>query len=116
LSTPDTSRCCFTAHCVADTPGAAIEKGLNVQPNDLIIKKGTNIKIDNYSCFFDIVKTHSTKAHTELQARKITTLYVLGVATDSCVKSSIIDALALGYKVFVIEDGLQRQTRLRGMR
>jgi nicotinamidase/pyrazinamidase len=96
----------FPAHCVADTPGAAIEKGLNVQSKDLIIKKGTDSKIDSYSCFFDVVKTHSTNAHTELQARKINTLYVLGVATDYCVKSSVVDALALGYKVFVIEDGI----------
>jgi nicotinamidase/pyrazinamidase len=100
------SQVLFPAHCVANTPGAEIEKNLNVQAKDVVIKKGTQSKVDSYSCFFDVVKSYSTNAHKELQERKITTLYVAGVATDYCVKWSVLDALELGYKVVVIEDGI----------
>jgi nicotinamidase/pyrazinamidase len=99
-------QCLFPAHCVADSSGAAIHAQLDVRPQDVNIKKGTKSDVDSYSCFFDVVKSHSTNADQELKKLGITTLYVLGVATDYCVKSSVIDALALGYKVFVIEDGI----------
>ncbi|MGO3684626.1 MAG: isochorismatase family protein, partial [Proteus vulgaris] len=32
-------------------------------------------------------------------------LYILGIATDYCVKFTVLDALQLGYQVSVITDG-----------
>jgi nicotinamidase/pyrazinamidase len=96
----------FPAHCVAGSAGAALASGLAVGPDDVVIKKGTRPDIDSYSCFFDVVKTHATDCHAQLQRRGVRTLYVLGVATDYCVKASVADALDLGYAVFVVEDGV----------
>jgi nicotinamidase/pyrazinamidase len=96
----------FPGHWVADPAGAAVESGLNAKPADVILKKGTNFGIDSYSCFFDIIKTNSTNCHAELQKRGVKTLSVLGVATDYCVRASVVDAVALGYKVFVMDDGI----------
>ncbi|MFR3298420.1 MAG: isochorismatase family protein, partial [Fusobacterium sp.] len=32
-------------------------------------------------------------------------LYILGLATDYCVKFTVLDALSLGYKVYLVSDG-----------
>ncbi|WP_313118826.1 isochorismatase family protein, partial [Pantoea septica] len=39
------------------------------------------------------------------QARGITHLVMLGIATDYCVKYSVLDALELGYEVTVVKEG-----------
>lgn len=40
-----------------------------------------------------------------LKDSDIDTLYILGLATDYCVKFTVLDALELGYKVYLVEDG-----------
>lgn len=40
-----------------------------------------------------------------LKKNNIDTLYIMGLATDYCVKFTVLDALELGYKVFLIADG-----------
>jgi nicotinamidase/pyrazinamidase len=96
----------FNPHCVQDTDGAKIHKGLTIKPNDLIVHKGTSSDVDSYSCFFDVIQSNKTEAHELLQKAGVKTLYFLGVATDYCVKFSVLDALKLGYKVYVIENGI----------
>ncbi|KAH0793334.1 bifunctional nicotinamidase/pyrazinamidase [Histomonas meleagridis] len=96
----------FPAHCVQNSEGAKIHPDLDVHQDDLFVVKGCSPEIDSYSCFFDVVKSSQTNASEQIQKLGVKTLYVLGVATDFCVKSSVIDGLSLGYKVFVIEDGI----------
>lgn len=97
----------FNPHCIAESHGAEICKGIVLDPEDMIIHKGAFSDIDSYSCFFDVAKIHSTDAHELLQARGVQKLFVLGVATDFCVKASVIDACKLGYTVYVISDGIR---------
>ena len=40
-----------------------------------------------------------------LKDKGIDTLYIMGLATDYCVKFTVLDALELGYKVYLVEDG-----------
>src|SRR5438552_17029 len=40
-----------------------------------------------------------------LKEEGVTDVYVMGLATDYCVKFSALDARRLGFKVFLIEDG-----------
>lgn len=40
-----------------------------------------------------------------LKRHNIDTLYVVGLATDYCVKFTVLDALSLGYKVYLVKDG-----------
>lgn len=99
-------QCLFPAHCVQNTPGAELVKDLVVKPGDLFVKKGTNSKIDSYSCFFDVVKTNPTNAHDQLTKIGVKTLYFTGVATDYCVCSSVNDAQHLGYKTYLLTDAI----------
>ncbi len=91
-------------HCVQNTFGAELHPDL--RPIKNIIHKGTDPGIDSYSGFFNAAK-NKTDLDKFLKDRDIDTLYILGLATDYCVKFTVLDALELGYKVYLIEDGCQ---------
>ena len=48
-----------------------------------------------------------TDLHSKLQEMNIDTLFVCGVATDYCVLNTVLDALKLGYKVFLLIDAIR---------
>jgi nicotinamidase/pyrazinamidase len=68
-----------------------------------LIKKGQDWRYDSYSAFRDDGGAN-TELHPILHARGVTHLVVYGIATDYCVKASVMDALELGYSVVVVED------------
>lgn len=91
-------------HCVAGTTGADFSDQLNHQMMDKIFKKGADKDVDSYSAFFDNDHKNSTGLHEFLQIKEIKDIYIAGLTTDYCVKYSVLDALKLGYQVFVIID------------
>jgi len=87
-------------HCVAGTAGAEFAVGLRL-PNDVhLVSKATAAERDAYSAFND------TDFHARLRARHVLRLFVAGLATDYCVVSTVLDALALGYHVVVLSDAV----------
>ncbi|WP_147386034.1 bifunctional nicotinamidase/pyrazinamidase [Fusobacterium perfoetens] len=92
-------------HCVENTKGSEFHPNLNSKYIDKIIFKGTNKEIDSYSGFFDNGKLNKTELDSILKKNNIDTLYIMGLATDFCVKFTVLDALQLGYKVYLVEDG-----------
>ncbi|MDF7681049.1 bifunctional nicotinamidase/pyrazinamidase [Enterobacteriaceae bacterium ESL0689] len=92
-------------HCVQNSPGAALHPQLNQQAIIACFRKGENPAIDSYSAFFDNGRRHKTQLDSWLQEREINTLIIAGLATDYCVRFTVLDALSLGYKVNVITDG-----------
>lgn len=92
-------------HCVQNSDGAALHPLLNRQAIDEVFRKGEDPNIDSYSAFFDNDHRKATALHGWLQQHGIRELIVLGLATDYCVKFSVLDALQLGYEVSVISDG-----------
>ncbi|SKC22407.1 nicotinamidase/pyrazinamidase [Kosakonia radicincitans] len=92
-------------HCVQNSDGAALHPLLNQQAIDEVFRKGEDPNIDSYSAFFDNDHRKATALHGWLQQHGIRELIVLGLATDYCVKFSVLDALQLGYEVSVISDG-----------
>lgn len=91
-------------HCVQNTLGADLVPGINKEKIEKIFTKGSDSQIDSYSAFFDNARKKETGLHQYLQKKNIKDLYFAGVATDYCVKYSVLDALELGYTVFVIQD------------
>ena len=67
--------------------------------------KGCDAEVDSYSAFFDNAHLHDTGLDAHLRAQGIDELYVCGLATDYCVKHTVLDALALGYRVTLMVDG-----------
>lgn len=92
-------------HCVQNTEGAALHPLLAQKEIDAVFHKGENIKIDSYSAFFDNGHRQKTALDAWLREQTIDELIILGLATDYCVKFTVLDALSLGYTVNVITDG-----------
>jgi nicotinamidase/pyrazinamidase len=95
----------WPAHCVQGTRGAELHAGLDRARINEIVQKGTDPSIDSYSGFFDNGHQKATGLHAWLSERWIRQVYVMGLATDFCVKFTALDAKQLGFDVFLIEDG-----------
>lgn len=92
-------------HCVQGTRGAAFVDGLDLDQVDEVFQKGTDPTIDSYSGFFDNGHRKATGLGHFLAERDIERVFVCGVATDYCVKFTVLDALDLGFEVTVVLDG-----------
>jgi nicotinamidase/pyrazinamidase len=92
-------------HCVQDTEGAKFAADLNAYDIEKVIHKGIDPAIDSYSTFFDNAHKRETGLHQYLKDFDVKDVYLLGLATDYCVKYSVLDALHLGYRTFVVTDG-----------
>lgn len=95
----------WPAHCVQNSPGSQFVSGLDMSGIDHVVHKGTDRWIDSYSTFFDNAHRKKTSLADYLFSKGVDTIYLVGVATDYCVYYSALDALDLGFKVFVIQDG-----------
>jgi nicotinamidase/pyrazinamidase len=94
----------WPVHCVQNTRGAQLTPGLMLQRVNKVFRKGTDLEIDSYSGFFDNDHQRATGLGEYLQDKKVTDVFVMGLATDYCVKFTALDAVALGFKTFLIED------------
>jgi nicotinamidase/pyrazinamidase len=101
----------WSDHCIQNTPGAEFHSDLNLSPIAKVFLKGTDPEIDSYSAFFDNLHRKATGLGDYLKEKGVDEVYLLGLATDYCVKYSALDAAQLGFKTFVIEDacrGIER--------
>jgi nicotinamidase/pyrazinamidase len=94
----------WPVHCVQDSSGAELHPDLEQALLTKIIFKGTNPALDSYSGFFDNGHRHATGLGDYLKAQHMTRVYVCGLATDYCVKFTVLDALKLGFETVLIED------------
>ncbi len=92
-------------HCVQNTRGAAFANQLDQSRIEFVVSKGEDIELDSYSAFFDNAHRHETALRSYLELKQVEDLFILGVATEYCVKYSAIDARKLGIKTSVIIDG-----------
>ncbi len=92
-------------HCVQNSFGARFHDALNTEGVHKIVQKGTDPEVDSYSGFFDNGRRKQTELDAYLKEKGATEVYVMGLATDFCVKYTALDALSLGYDTFLIEDG-----------
>jgi nicotinamidase/pyrazinamidase len=91
-------------HCVQGSPGAEFSKTLDMKRVEVIIRKGTDPAIDSYSTFFDNARRKSTGLEGYLRQKGVDRVYLAGLAADFCVKSSMIDALSLGFAAVLVKD------------
>lgn len=94
-------------HCVQGSDGADFHPELETNRTQLIIRKGFRKEIDSYSAFYENDDKTTTGLTGYLRARDIDTLYAVGLATDFCVKWSVVDGLKEGFEVFVVEDAVK---------
>ena len=92
-------------HCVQGTKGVEFRDGLAVDSADLIIRKGFRPQIDSYSAFFENDQKTATGLDGYLKDRGVTSVVMVGLATDFCVAFSALDAAKLGYDTTLLLDG-----------
>ncbi len=85
-------------HCVKNTTGAEFHPRLKVPRNARIISKATKSDEDAYSGF------QGTDLSGRLKRLGVTQLILGGLATDYCVKNTVLDALRDGFGVSVLKD------------
>jgi len=85
-------------HCVQGTPGAEFHPSLRVPSKAIVISKGTSRDRDAYSGF------QETDLAERLRRAGASDLFMGGLATDYCVKNTVLDALELGFKACIITD------------
>lgn len=94
-------------HCVKGAKGAEFHPKLNITPAEVIIRKGYRKEIDSYSAFFENDQKTNTGLSGYLKSRHISELYTAGLATDFCVKWSVLDGIKEGFKIYLIADAVR---------
>jgi nicotinamidase/pyrazinamidase len=92
-------------HCVQETIGAAFCHDLNTAAIDEVVRKGTDPDIDSYSGFYDNGHRKATGLADLLRNRGVTTVDVMGLALDYCVKFTALDAVREGFATRLILEG-----------
>jgi nicotinamidase/pyrazinamidase len=95
----------WPAHCVQGTHGAELHAGLPIGKIDHVFQKGTDASIDSYSGFFDNGHKKATGMGEWLKAKGVDEVVTMGLATDYCVKFTTLDAIGLGFRATLVEDG-----------
>lgn len=90
-------------HCVQGSFGADFTKDWNSNCVQAIFRKGTDIHIDSYSGFYDNKIGNGTGLVGYLKDKKVTEVYVCGLAADFCVFYTARDAFKEGFKTYYLE-------------
>lgn len=96
----------WPVHCVANTRGAEFHDALNLHDDTIVITKGQSVSDDGYSVFQGHTSAH-VRFEADLRRRQVTHLYVGGLATDYCVRHSVLDARHAGLEVSVVRDAVE---------
>ena len=93
-------------HCVMGTHGAGFHPDLRLPPGAVVVSKGMGETEDAYSAF-QARDCEGILLPTLLQQKEVRHLYVMGLATDYCVKASALDGLTAAFQVTVVRDGVR---------
>jgi nicotinamidase/pyrazinamidase len=91
----------WPVHCVQDSPGAEFHPALNQSAIHKIIDTGYRPELEGYSAF------EATELADLLHDRGIKKVTVVGLATDYCVKDTVLDALREGFEVEIDTDAMR---------
>jgi nicotinamidase/pyrazinamidase len=93
-------------HCIRQTHGADFHRELAVGENVIIVSKGMDADADSYSGF-QAIDGRGVALPDLLRRRGIERVFVGGLATDYCVKHTVLDAIKQGFKVVLLLDAIR---------
>jgi nicotinamidase/pyrazinamidase len=91
----------WPVHCVQGTPGAELHQSLDRSNVDQVVDKAQDPNTQGYSAF------HGGNLADVLREHGVDHVYVAGLATDYCVKNTVLDAVREGFAVTVVEDAIR---------
>lgn len=95
-------------HCVQRSEGAQLHADIDWAPADLIVRKGSDPRVDSYSAFQENHGPDGTRPSTGLagwlRELGVTDVYLAGLARDVCVLWSAQDAVQLGFAAHFLWD------------
>lgn len=103
----------WPVHCVQQTKGAEFHPAFK-RKGVLIVQKGMNKEVDSYSAFFDNHHLMATNLEKILREHHIKDVYIMGLATNFCVKFTCLDALLQGFQVYLIKDACRGLDVVKG--
>ena len=95
----------WPVHCVQNSHGAALHPNLRLPASAVLLSKGMDESVDGYSAFDGMTEAGRTLADL-LTENAITHLCVGGLATDYCVRATVLDARKRGLTVTVLSDAV----------
>ena len=96
----------WPVHCVQNTQGAEFHCALRLGPTATVLSKGAMADADSYSGF-DALDEHGNDLAALLRARGVEHIFVGGLATDYCVRQTVLDGLQQGFDVTVLLDAIR---------
>ena len=96
----------WPSHCIAESAGAAFHPQLKLPADASVLTKGTNPTDDGYSAF-EGLNDQGRALGDVLRKDDVASLYVGGLATEYCVRASVMDALKDGLDVVVLLDAVR---------
>lgn len=91
----------WPVHCVQKSDGANFHPDLKLPETAKIISKATKVKEEAYSGF------QGTDLKELLKKQKVKRIFVGGLATDYCVKNTVLDGLKAGFTTFLLMDAVK---------
>jgi len=91
----------WPAHCVAGSPGARFADALALPHGAVVVSKAERPETDAYSGF------DGTGLAQRLRAEGVVRVFIGGLAADYCVLHTVLDALQLGFTVYLLEDAVR---------
>ena len=95
----------WPVHCVADSDGARFHPDLRLPIDTAVVSKGVGADEDGFSAF-DGRLEDGTTLEESLRAAGVARLLVGGLATDYCVRHTVLDALRKGWPVTLLTDAI----------
>ena len=96
----------WPVHCVQGTHGAEFYRALALGSEATIVSKGMAADSDSYSAF-DAVNSDGIGLADLLKRSGATRIYVGGLATDYCVKQTVLDGRKLGFDMVLLKDAIR---------
>ncbi len=93
-------------HCIQNTRGAGFHPELILPASAIILSKGVDPNKHGYSAF-EATDPDGHILEYYLKKLGIKSVFIAGVATDFCVKTSVVDGIAKGYNFFVLTDAVK---------
>lgn len=86
-------------HCVQGTRGAEFSEALKLPEDATVISKAVDPDVESYSGF------SGTDLADKLRNSGVRRVFIGGLATEYCVKNTVLDAIKEGFETYFLEDG-----------